>query len=112
MFAHMAKLPKTLKFEDAMQRLEGIVAAMEAGEIGIEESIAKYEEAMELAGHCRRILDEAEFRIQKIQLDAGGQLRITPLDRADAGSTTGASPQTSAESSDDDDVDETGDEES
>lgn len=76
----MAKLPKSLKFEDAMSRLESIVESMESGEIGIEESVVKYEEAMELAAHCRKILDEAELRIQKIQLDAAGQPQATPLD--------------------------------
>lgn len=76
----MAKLSRNLKFEDAMQRLEAIVESMEAGEIGIEESVGKYEEAMELAAHCRRILDAAELRIQKIQLDAAGQPQAVPLD--------------------------------
>ncbi|MBL8880777.1 MAG: exodeoxyribonuclease VII small subunit [Phycisphaerales bacterium] len=75
----MAKIPRSLKFEDAMQRLESIVESMEAGEIGIEDSVGKYEEAMELAAHCRRILDEAELRIQKIQLDAAGQPQPVPL---------------------------------
>ena len=72
--------PKALKFEAAMQRLDAIVAAMESGEIGIEESIAKYEEAMALAAHCRKILDSAEQRIAKIQLDAAGQPQLTPFD--------------------------------
>ncbi|MGE0481584.1 MAG: exodeoxyribonuclease VII small subunit [Phycisphaerae bacterium] len=76
----MAKLPKSLKFEDAMQRLDAIVEAMEAGEIGIEESIARYEEAMELAAHCRRVLDEAELRIQRIQLESTGQLKVGPFE--------------------------------
>ena len=62
----MAKLPRNLKFEDALARLESIVTAMESGEIGIEESIARYEEAMALAAHCRQILDAAELRIQQI----------------------------------------------
>lgn len=75
----MAKTPRNLKFEDAMQRLETIVENMEAGDIGIEDSVGKYEEAMELAAHCRRILDEAELRIQKIQLDAAGQPLAVPL---------------------------------
>lgn len=79
----MAKLPRNLKFEDAMSRLESIVDSMESGEIGIEESVGKYEEAMELAAHCRKILDEAEMRIQKIQLDAAGQPQATPLDASE-----------------------------
>ena len=76
----MSKTPKNLKFEQAMQRLDAIVEAMEAGEIGIEESISKYEEAMRLAAHCRRILDESEQRIKKIQLDAAGQPRTEPFE--------------------------------
>jgi len=76
----MSKAIKRLKFEEAMTRLDAIVEAMESGEIGVEESIAKYEEAMSLASHCRRILDEAEQRIQKIQLDADGRPQTTPFE--------------------------------
>ena len=76
----MAKTPKNLKFEQAMERLDAIVEAMESGEIGIEESISKYEEAMQLAAHCRRILDESEQRIKKIQIDSAGQLQTEPFE--------------------------------
>ena len=76
----MAKAIKNLKFEQAMQRLQQIVADMESGRIGIEESIAKYEEAMQLAAHCRRILEDAEQRIRKIQLDAQGQPQSEPFE--------------------------------
>lgn len=75
----MGKIAKRLKFEQAMERLGHIVEAMESGEIGIEDSIAKYEEAMELAAHCRGILDQAEQRIRKIQLDADGRPVSTPF---------------------------------
>jgi exodeoxyribonuclease VII small subunit len=76
----MSKPAKRLKFEDAMQRLDAIVEALESGEIGIEESIARYEEAMTLAAQCRQILDAAEQRIQKIQLDATGKPQVTPFE--------------------------------
>ena len=97
----MSKLTKRLKFEEAMERLDSIVAAMESGEIGVEESIAKYEEAMALAAHCRQILDQAEQRIQKIQLDAAGQPQLSPFeppaepaeDSAAAGDEGGASAE-------------------
>lgn len=75
----MSKTPKNLKFEQAMERLDAIVEAMESGQIGIEESISKYEEAMQLAAHCRRILDEAEQRIKKIQLDAADEPKTAPF---------------------------------
>jgi exodeoxyribonuclease VII small subunit len=76
----MSKPAKRLTFEEAMQRLDAIVQAMESGEIGVEESLAKYEEAMHLATHCRQILDQAEQRIQKIQLDAAGKPQVTPFE--------------------------------
>jgi exodeoxyribonuclease VII small subunit len=81
----MGKSGKRPKFEQAMERLDAIVEAMESGEIGIEESIAKYEEAMELAAHCREVLDQAEQRIKKIQQDAAGRLRAEPFEPEAAG---------------------------
>ena len=76
-------MAKKLKFEDAMDRLDQIVAAMEAGEIGIEESIERYEEAMKLAGQCRKILDSVEQRIQRIQFNASGKPVATKFDAPD-----------------------------
>ncbi len=70
---------KTPSFEEAMKRLDEIVQAMERGEIGIEESIARYEEAMKLAAQCRAILHDAEQRIRKIQVDAQGRPTSTPI---------------------------------
>jgi len=64
-----------------MARLDAIVAAMESGEIGLEESLAGYEEATQLAARCRQILDETELRIQKIQVEAG-RIRMTPFAEA------------------------------
>jgi exodeoxyribonuclease VII small subunit len=78
---HKASKPiKNLRFEEAMERLDAIVAAMETGQIGLEESLAKYEEATQLAARCREILDQAEQRIQKIQLDAAGRPQATPFE--------------------------------
>lgn len=76
----MAKVTKNVKFEDAMHRLDTIVEAMESGEIGIEESITRYEEAMQLAAHCREILDKSEQRIKKIQIDAAGKPKVEPFE--------------------------------
>lgn len=75
----MTRPVSQLKFEEAMKRLDEIVAAMESGQISIEESIARYEEAMALAAHCRQILDQAELRIRKIQFDAAGQPTSEPF---------------------------------
>lgn len=87
----MSKSGRKLSLEAAMERLDAIVEAMESGQIGIEESIARYEEAMALATHCRQILDQAEQRVRKIQLDAAGQAQTAPLEPVEgAGGNDGA----------------------
>lgn len=64
-----------------MKRLDTIVEAMESGKIGIEEAIDRYEEAMALHGHCQSILDQAELRIRKIQVDASGKPVAVPFEQ-------------------------------
>jgi len=53
-------------FEEAVVQLEQIVTAIESGQIGLEESLAKYEQGMELVKRCRGILDKAEKRIEQL----------------------------------------------
>jgi exodeoxyribonuclease VII small subunit len=74
---HMAKDPQT--FEAAVAELEKIVAAIESGQIGLEESLAKYEQGMELVKKCRGILDRAEKRIEQLNETPQG-LSAEPLD--------------------------------
>ena len=64
----MTKTNKESKptFEEALAELEKIVAEVEAGAIGLEESIHKYEQGMKLIRHCRAVLDQAEKRIEMI----------------------------------------------
>jgi len=76
----VARLPKNLTFEDAMTRLEEIVEAMESGEIGIEDSIQRYEEATTLYAHCTRILTDAELRIRRIQTQIDGSVKLEPFE--------------------------------
>lgn len=59
-----------LTFEQALEKLEAIVAQIESGDVSLEESIEKYAEGIELVKRCRGILDAAE---RKIQLLAKGK---------------------------------------
>ena len=69
-----------LTFEQAVGKLERIVEQIESGEVGLEESIARYEEGITLVKQCRAILDAAEKKIQLLakgeseQLEAAGEL--------------------------------------
>jgi exodeoxyribonuclease VII small subunit len=75
----MAKEEKPKTFEESVADLEKIVAAIESGQIGLEESLAKYEQGMELVRKCRGILDRAEKRIEQLTQSADG-LCAQPLD--------------------------------
>ena len=59
----------TLTFEQAYERLEGIVARLESGELSLEESVALYEQGQALARLCGDLLDRAELRVQQIAED-------------------------------------------
>ncbi len=73
----MAKKPT---FEEALKRLEAIAEQIEEGAIGLEESIARYEEGMGLIKHCRETLARAEMRIQQLQIDDQGNVTQRPFD--------------------------------
>jgi exodeoxyribonuclease VII small subunit len=71
----------TLPFEEAMRQLEAIVGQLERGEVSLEESIGLYEKGEALKKRCETLLQEAEMRIQKIQLGPDGKPSgTTPLD--------------------------------
>jgi exodeoxyribonuclease VII small subunit len=71
---------KELSFEQARAELETIIAAIEQGKFGLEEMIAQSERAKRLHDHCKRILTEAEARIQKLQLADDGTPTAVPMD--------------------------------
>jgi exodeoxyribonuclease VII small subunit len=65
-----------LKFEDALTELEAIIAKIESGEAGLEQSLAHYERGMKLIGDCRTILAAAEQKIAELSVDSKGKLRL------------------------------------
>ena len=67
-------------FEDALRELEQILAEIEGGQVGLEESIAKYERGNFLIQHCRTILGSAEKQIELLSKGADGSLRSEPME--------------------------------
>ena len=55
-----------LTFEQAVKELTGIVGKIEQGEITLGDSLQQYEKGMALIKQCRKILQDAEKRIEKI----------------------------------------------
>ncbi|MCU0793952.1 MAG: exodeoxyribonuclease VII small subunit [Opitutaceae bacterium] len=70
-------------FEDAMQRLEAIVDAMEAGDIPLADLLAKYEEGTKLLAQCEERLKAAELKIEQLKRQKDGALAPAPFPAAD-----------------------------
>lgn len=68
---------KKASFEDSLAELEKIVAQIESGQIGLEESIARYEKGIKLIGQCLGILDAAEKKIQVLGKSQAGGVEVT-----------------------------------
>ena len=74
----MAKAKKK-NFEESIKRLETIVEELEKGEFTLQQSLEKFEEGMTLGKECRKFLDDAEARIQKIVESSDGQIEETDI---------------------------------
>jgi len=72
-------------FEDALRELEQILSEIENGEVGLEESLVKYERGNFLIQHCRAVLGQAEKQIELLSKGAGGSLQSEPLEDAGGG---------------------------
>lgn len=73
----MAK--KKEKFEQALQKLEAIVAKMEEGDLPLEEALKAFEEGVRLAKFCTSKLDEAERKVEKLVRDQSGKVQTSPF---------------------------------
>ena len=56
-----------MKFEDAFQRLEALVQTLEEGKLPLEDTRRLYEEGMNLAKLCNRMLNATELRITELR---------------------------------------------
>ena len=71
---------KAQPFEEALKKLEGIVEAMESDGLSLETLLAKYEEGSKLVKICQEKLAEAELKIQQLEKNAAGEMKLKPLD--------------------------------
>ena len=69
------------KFEECLQRLEGIVQELEKADIPLEKSLTLFEEGMQLSASCRKELEEAEGKVE-ILLKQNGKLQAEPFEPA------------------------------
>lgn len=84
--ANQAKQPAqgtekdAMPFEEALQKLESIVEAMESGDLPLETLLQKYEEGSRMVRICQTKLEEAELKIQKLEKTASGEVLLKPVE--------------------------------
>jgi|TARA_X000001036_G_scaffold141424_1_gene134282 exodeoxyribonuclease VII small subunit len=58
-----------MTYDEAVQRLESIVAQLERGGKNLDETLAMFEEGTQLLRQCQTELAEAEGRLAELSLD-------------------------------------------
>jgi exodeoxyribonuclease VII small subunit len=69
-----------VKIEQALAKLEEITAALERGELPLDEAIRLFEEGIALAAEAKHELDAARLRIDQVIEGAKGTLDVEPFD--------------------------------
>lgn len=69
-----------MTFEAAMTELERVVAALEKGDVPLEESIKLYERGAALKAHCAAKLKSAEEKVELIRAQEGRATGTTPVE--------------------------------
>ena len=70
---------KEMGFDDALARLEEIVAQMESGEMDLDAMVAAFEEGQRLIQLCSKKLNEVERRIEVLVKDSTGAETAEPF---------------------------------
>lgn len=56
-----------LSFEQLYERLEEATARLESGDLSLEQSVALFEQGMELAKRCQGLLGDVEQRVETLR---------------------------------------------
>ena len=73
------RVAEEYKLEDAMRRLDQVVAALDREGADLEEALRLYEEGVRLVALCNQKLSDAERKIQMLKINSEGELCETPF---------------------------------
>lgn len=78
----MAKEPKAETFERSLESLEELVRELEAGDKGLDESLALFEKGVTLSKELTKRLEDAKTKVEALSKE-GGKLAKKPFDVED-----------------------------
>lgn len=66
-------------FEEALTKLEEIVAQLERGDLSLEDSVRLFEEGTRLSTECRKQLEQAEGKVELLVKQRDGAMKREPF---------------------------------
>jgi exodeoxyribonuclease VII small subunit len=69
--------PSPLSFEKSLEELERTVKELEKGDLSLERSLMLFESGMRLSAECKKLLEEAESRVEVLS-KRGGEMVAAP----------------------------------
>jgi len=76
----MAAAKKEPTFDDRLRRIEGIVAELEKGDLGLEPAIDRYQEGIALLKDCHAVLGGFRKRVEELTAEAEASLEAYAAD--------------------------------
>lgn len=74
---------ESLRFEEAMVKLDEVVKKLETGDVPLEDAITLYKEGMELSSYCHSKLQNAEKQLVSIIDNEQNELPFNPAKGAE-----------------------------
>jgi exodeoxyribonuclease VII small subunit len=69
-----------LTFEQAFERLEAAIQALDEGDLALDAALARFEEGTRLMRHCAKLLENAELQVQQLLSDSLGTITLAPFE--------------------------------
>jgi exodeoxyribonuclease VII small subunit len=69
----------SLRFEEGMAALEGVVKRLESGELNLEDALKAFEEGVALVRTLNQVLTDAEQRVEVLSRSENGRLTLKSL---------------------------------
>ena len=69
-----------LTLEQAFERLEAAIRALDDGDLSLDEALARFEEGTRLVRYSEHLLENAELRVQQLLSNDLGTVTLAPFE--------------------------------
>jgi len=75
-------MPKKESFETALKALEAAVESLENEDLGLEESLSRFEGGVKSAALCQKLLRDVEVKVEQLLRTKDGEFTRTPFEES------------------------------